>query len=152
MLEGLQPHPNLKSLRIVFYGGKKFPSWVGLSLYHNLIEIELSSCLRCEEVPTLGHLPCLRVLEICEMCRVRSIGSEFYNDGSYRNITTLFPALRMLKLVCMFYLEKWKDTKELTSAGEVLVFPSLEELTIRYCEKLRDFQNHCTPAFPFRNW
>ncbi|XP_050257742.1 disease resistance protein RGA2-like [Quercus robur] len=101
VLEGLQPHSNLKSMGIEFYGGKKFPSWVGLSLYHNLIEIKLSSSHKCEEVPTLGHLPCLRVLEMRGM-------------------------------------RKWKDAKELTNAGEVLVFPCLEELTIIYCDKLRD--------------
>ena len=56
VLEGLQPHPNLKSLTIEEYFGKKFPSWVGLSsLYHNLIEINLRECWVCEEVPTLGQ-------------------------------------------------------------------------------------------------
>ena len=135
VLEGLQPHPNLKSLTIERYEGKKFPSWwVGLSLYQNLIEIYLNGCTECEEVPTLGHLPYLRVLEIIGMEKVRSIGSEFYsyNDGSYRNTTTLFPALRMLKLVEMIALREWKD------AGEVLVFPCLEKLTISYCNELRD--------------
>ncbi|XP_030958659.1 putative disease resistance protein RGA1 [Quercus lobata] len=131
VLEGLQPHPNLKSLTVSCYGGKKFPSWVGLSsLYHNLIEINLSYCWECEEVPTLGQLPCLRVLEIIGMGKVRCIGSEFYiySDGSYRN-TALFPALRILKLEEMETLEEWKDAKELTTADEVLVtahlrFPS----------------------------
>ena len=99
VLEGLQPHPNLKSLRIKFYGGNKFPSWVGLLLYHNLIQIELILCNECE-VPILGHLPYLRVLEIQGMGKVRSIGSEFYSysDGSCRNTTTLFLAMRILKL------------------------------------------------------
>ena len=101
VLEGLQPHPNLKSLTIGEYGGKKFPSWVGLSsLYQNLIKIYLNGCTECEEVPTLGHLPYLRVLEIIGMEKVRSIGSEFYSysDGSCRNTTTLFLAMRILKL------------------------------------------------------
>ena len=141
VLEGLQPHPNLKSLRIEFYGGKKFPSWVHLSLYHNLIHIYLNWCTECEEVPTLGHLPSLRVLEIFGMWKVRSIGSEFYiySEGSYRNTTALFPVLRILKLLFMSNLEEWKDVEELTSAGEVLlVFPCLEELIIRGCNKLRD--------------
>ena len=140
MLEGLQPHPNLKSLTIEWYLGKKFPSWVGLSsLYHNLIEINLRHCRKCEEVPTLGQLPCLRVLEIIGMGKVRSIGSEFYSDGSYRNTTTLFPALRILKLEGMVTLEEWKDAKELTTADEVLfVFPCLEELALTSCYKLRD--------------
>ncbi|KAL4632534.1 hypothetical protein ACB092_04G058100 [Castanea dentata] len=136
VLEGLQPHPNLKSLTIQCYRGKKFPSWVGLSLHHNLIEIKLRWIKNCEEVPTLGHLPCLRVLEITRMEKVRCIGSEFYSDESCKN-TILFPALRILKLECMEVLEEWKDAKEWTSAGKVLVFPCLEELTLFDCPKLR---------------
>uniref|UniRef100_A0A7N2RCL7 Disease resistance protein n=1 Tax=Quercus lobata TaxID=97700 RepID=A0A7N2RCL7_QUELO len=39
----------------------------------------------------------------------------------------------------MSSLEEWKDAEELTSVGEVLlVFPCLEELIIRGCNKLRD--------------
>ncbi|XP_050255404.1 putative disease resistance protein RGA4 isoform X2 [Quercus robur] len=146
VLEGLQPHRNLKSLTIEGYGGKKFPSWVGLSLHHNLIEIKLGCFKNCEEVPTLGHLPCLRVLEISEMKKVRCLGSEFYSDESCKN-TILFPALRILKLEAMGVLEEWKDAKELTSAGEVLVFPCLEKLTLFDCPKLRylpDSLNTCT--------
>ncbi|XP_050258071.1 putative disease resistance RPP13-like protein 1 isoform X1 [Quercus robur] len=142
VLEGLQPHPNLKSLTIGFYKGKKFPSWVnGLSIYHNLIQIYLINCTECEEVPTLGHLPCLRVLQINGMKKVRSIGSEFYSysEGSHRKTTTLFPALRILKLQNMYELEEWKDAKELITACQVLVFPCLEELTIDSCDKLRYF-------------
>ena len=65
-----------------------------------MIEINLKYCMECEEVPTLGQLSSLRVLEIDYMVKVRSIGSEFYSysDGSYRNTSTLFPALRILKL------------------------------------------------------
>uniref|UniRef100_A0A7N2MT54 BED-type domain-containing protein n=1 Tax=Quercus lobata TaxID=97700 RepID=A0A7N2MT54_QUELO len=100
VLEGLQPHQNLKSLTIDLYGGKKLPSWVGLSLHHNLIEIKLGYFKNCEEVPTLGHLPCLRVLEIAGMWEVGCIGSEFYRDESCKN-TRLFPALRILKLEYM---------------------------------------------------
>nr|XP_023923435.1 putative disease resistance protein RGA4 [Quercus suber] len=145
VLEGLQPHRNLKSLTIESYGGKKFPSWVGLSQHHNLIEIKLKCIGNCEEVPTLGHLPCLRVLEIFGMVKVRCIGSEFYSDESCKN-TILFPALRILKLEFMNALEEWKDAKELTSAGEVSVFPCLEELTLVECPELRylpDSLNTC---------
>ena len=99
-------------------------------------------CLECVEVPTLGQLPCLRVLEMDGMGKVRCIGSEFYfySDGSYRNTTTiLFPALRILKLTRMHRLEEWKDAKELTTADEVLfVFPCLEELKITRLIQLRD--------------
>ena len=139
VLEGFHPHPNLKSLTIEWYGGKKFPSWVNnLSLFYNLIHIKLNWCTECEEVPTLWHLPRLRVLEIFRMWKVRSIGSEFYSysDGSYENTTKLFPALRTLKLMGMKTLEEWKDAKELTSVDKVLVFPFLEELTLHECPYL----------------
>ena len=104
-----------------------------------LIHIKLNWCIECEEVPTLGHLPCLRVLKIYGMENVRSIGSGFYsyNDGSYKNTTTLFPASRILKLKEMYNLKEWKDAMELTSTDEVLtVFPSLEELTLHDCPNL----------------
>ena len=131
VLEGLQPHPNLKSLTIEGYFGKKFPSWVGLSLYRNLFQIYLRDCWECKEVPTLGQLPCLRVLEIIGMEKVSCIGRKFYfySDGSYRNTTKLFPALRILKLEKMKSLKVWKDGNE---------FTCLEELTLRECYKLRD--------------
>ncbi|KAK9997671.1 hypothetical protein SO802_022357 [Lithocarpus litseifolius] len=155
VLEGLHPHPNLKSLTIEWYRGKKFPSWINdLSLFHNLICIRLNFCTECEEVPTLGHLPCLRVLEIEHIDNVRSIGSEFYSysDGSYTN-TTLFSTLRILKLECMGSLEEWKDAKELTSAGEVLlVFPCLEELNIRRCNELRDLPNSLHTCVSLQNF
>ena len=147
VLEGLKPHQNLKSLTIKFFKGEKFPSWmltsldagVGLSIYNNLIEISLKWCNRCEEVPTLGHLPCLRVLQIEGMNNVRCVGIEFYSDGNH--INTLFPALRRLKMEWMDRLEEWKDAKELTTAVEV--FPCLEELTICSCRKLTSLPHTC---------
>uniref|UniRef100_A0A7N2MU12 Uncharacterized protein n=1 Tax=Quercus lobata TaxID=97700 RepID=A0A7N2MU12_QUELO len=58
VLEGLQPYPNLKSLRIEFYGGKKLPSWVGLSLYHNV-----------KKFPFWGIYPVLGFLKYLECGR-----------------------------------------------------------------------------------
>ncbi|KAF3951589.1 hypothetical protein CMV_022779 [Castanea mollissima] len=147
VLEGLKPHRNLKSLTIKFFKGAKFPSWmftsldagVGLSIYNNLIEISLKWCNKCEEIPTLGHLPCLRVLQIEGMNNVRCVGIEFYSDGNH--INTLFPALRRLKMEWMDRLEEWKDAKELTTAVEV--FPCLEELTICSCRKLTSLPHTC---------
>ncbi|KAF3945568.1 hypothetical protein CMV_028071, partial [Castanea mollissima] len=152
VLEGLQPHQNLKSLRIGNFGGKKFPSWMlrscdakdALSLFDNLIEINFSGCTECEEVPTLGHLPCLKFLVIEGMDKVTCIGVKFYtmySDDSYRN--ALFPALRKLKLKNMNCLVEWQDVMEVTAAR--VVFPCLEELTIEECTELRSAPCH----FPF---
>ncbi|KAI5559527.1 hypothetical protein BDE02_17G117400 [Populus trichocarpa] len=43
VLEGLQPHPNLKKLRICGYGGSRFPNWMmNLNMtLPNLVEMEL---------------------------------------------------------------------------------------------------------------
>jgi hypothetical protein len=107
VLEGLQPPQYLKGLMIVGFGGNKLPSWMltncdALSLFGNLIKINLINCSNCEEVPTLGHLPCLEVLEIERMDNVTCIGIGFYgmySDDSYGK--TLFPTLRRLKLYDM---------------------------------------------------
>ncbi|XP_030938839.1 putative disease resistance protein RGA1 [Quercus lobata] len=143
VLEGLQPHQNLKSITIEGFGGKKFPSWMlrscdakdALSLFDNLIEINFDDCTECEEVPTLGHLPCLKFLRIVGMDKVTCIGVKFYtmySDDSYRN--ALFPALRKLELKNMNCLVEWQDVMEVTAAR--VVFPCLEELTIKDCPRL----------------
>uniref|UniRef100_A0A7N2MTY1 Uncharacterized protein n=1 Tax=Quercus lobata TaxID=97700 RepID=A0A7N2MTY1_QUELO len=145
VLEGLQPHQYLKSLTIIGFKGENFPSWMligrhardGLFLFDNLIEITLRYCKKSEKVPTLGHLPCLRVLEIEGMNNVRCIGTEFYSDANYRSAQ--FPALRKLELKQMERLEEWKNA-ELTIGGEV--FPCLEELVIKYCGQLASAPCH----------
>ena len=143
VFEGLQPHQNLKSLYISGFGGKKFPSWMlrscdakdAMSLFDNLIEINFDGCTECEEVPTLGHLPCLKFLRIEGMDKVTCIGVKFYtmfSDDNYRN--AFFPALRKLKLKNLKCLEEWQDVMEVTAAR--FVFPCLEELTIKDCPQL----------------
>ncbi|KAK9997549.1 hypothetical protein SO802_022235 [Lithocarpus litseifolius] len=137
VLEGLHPHQNLKSLTINGFGGKKFPSW--MSLFDNLITICLESCKKCEQVPPLGHLRCLKALVIHEMNEVTCIGVEFY--GMCSNV--LFPSLRTLTIGFMEKLVEWKDALEVTSAR--VVFPCLEELSIKRCRQLRSAPCH----FPF---
>ncbi|XP_030940154.1 putative disease resistance protein RGA3 [Quercus lobata] len=158
VLEGLQPHPNLKSLKIVFFEGENFPSWLlgsdnirgGLFLFDHLLEIRLSYCSKCKKLPTLGHLPSLKVLEIRGMDNVRCIGTEFY--GSYNGegssnsrggsgSTVLFPALEELVLGGMRNLEEWNDVTE--PAAELgMIFPRLECLEVWRCEKLTSAPHH----------
>ncbi|KAL4631992.1 hypothetical protein ACB092_04G019800 [Castanea dentata] len=149
VLEGLQPHRYLKSLTIDGFGGEKFPSWMltshdardGFLLYGNLINIKLINCKKCEVLPTLGLLPCLRDLYISGMDNVRSIGTKFYgnyNDGGYHKI--LFPCLKSLQLWRMRNLVEWTDAMEPTTTG--MVFPCLKNLTIRYCEQLESAPCH----------
>ncbi|KAL4631969.1 hypothetical protein ACB092_04G017900 [Castanea dentata] len=158
VLEGLQPHPNLKSLQIENFSGEKFPLWLlgsdnirgGLLLFNHLLEIRLIYCRKCEKIPTLGHLPNLKVLKIQGMDNVRCIGTEFYssyngegssNSRSGSGRTVLFPALEKLVLTSMDNLVEWNGVMEPT-AEIGMIFPRLEYLRILACKKLTSAPHH----------
>nr|XP_023877847.1 putative disease resistance protein At3g14460 [Quercus suber] len=153
VLEGLQPHPCLQSLKIENFQGEKFPSWIlthnnssgGLFLWDHLLEIFLKNCNKCEQIPTLGHLSHLKVLEIERMNNVTCIGTEFYGNYSGEGSSNsrgdngrnaMFPALKKLVLKHMPKLVEWKDAMEPTTTTRGTVFPSLKELVIEFCDQL----------------
>ncbi|XP_030939351.1 putative disease resistance protein At3g14460 [Quercus lobata] len=157
VMEGHQPHPNLKSLEIDNFNGEKFPSWLlgsdnirgGLLLFDHLLEIRLNSCRKCEKIPTLGHLPSLKVLEIMRMVNVRCIGTEFYSSfdgegssnsrgGSGSGSTVLFPALETLVLEGMDNLVEWTEP----TAEMGMIFPRLKKLKVWECWKLTSAPRH----------
>ncbi|XP_050111724.1 putative disease resistance protein At3g14460 [Malus sylvestris] len=82
VLDSLQPHTNIKILSIHFYGGTRFPSWLGDFSYSNLVGLKLVNCGNCCFLPPLGQLPSLRDLSIEGLNGVVSIGPEFYGYGS----------------------------------------------------------------------
>eukprot|EP00258_Populus_trichocarpa_P025154 XP_024441173.1 putative disease resistance protein RGA3 isoform X3 [Populus trichocarpa] len=128
-LEGLQPHPDIRSLTIKGYGGEYFPSWI-LQL-NNLMKLRLKDCSNCRQLPTLGSLPRLKILKMSGMHNVKCIGNEFYSISG--SATILFPALKELTLEYMDGLEEW-----MVPGGEGdQVFPFLEKLSIQQCGKLR---------------
>ncbi|XP_052302858.1 putative disease resistance protein RGA3 isoform X2 [Populus trichocarpa] len=130
-LEGLQPHPDIKSLKIKGYGGEYFPSWMSALPLNNLTMLRLKDCSKCGQLPTLGCLPRLKIVEISAMPNVKCIGKEFYSS-SIGSAAELFPALEELTLQGMDGLEEW-----MVPGGEVVaVFPRLEKLSIRQCGKL----------------
>ncbi|XP_061991710.1 putative disease resistance protein RGA3 [Rosa rugosa] len=129
VLGGLEPHGNLQSLKIENFMGVRFPSWI--TSLQNLKQIRLLNCCSREGVPTLGHLPNLRSLEIKRMKKLKCVGAEFYGTS-----TTLFPALKALYILGCQELIEWMEAPRIS--GEVVVFPCLEELELRYCPKLRN--------------
>nr|TKS02780.1 hypothetical protein D5086_0000159690 [Populus alba] len=130
VLEGLQPHPDIRSLTIEGYGGENFSSWI-LQL-NNLTVLRLEGCSKLRQLPTLGCLPRLKILEMSGMPNVKCIGNEFYSSSSGSE-AILFPALKKLTLRYMDGLEEW-----MVPGGEGdQVFPCLEELCIEGCGKLR---------------
>ncbi|XP_058079914.1 putative disease resistance protein RGA3 [Magnolia sinica] len=125
-LEGLQPHPNLKRLVVEGYVGVRFPQWMSNSSLLNLIEISLINCTRSEQLPSVGQLPFLKVLEVKGLYAVERIDNHFYGDVIPRG----FPSLEILRLIDMPYLEEWSG---FNGRG---VFPCLKKLLVDTCPKL----------------
>ncbi|CDP17555.1 unnamed protein product [Coffea canephora] len=127
VLEGLQPHPNLKELQILKFMGDQFPQWFMNLTLTSLVELRVSDCTRCRKLPALGQLPFLKRLYLTGLENRACIGLSFYT-------------LKILSLESMKNLEEWKDAPEMMStAGEVHVmdvFPVLEKLSISDCPKL----------------
>ncbi|KAL2506087.1 putative disease resistance RPP13-like protein 1 [Abeliophyllum distichum] len=141
VLEGLQPHPNLKGITIEGFRGKNFPLWTMKMLkLDKLIKIEFIKCYECKEIPMLGHLRLLKYLRLKGLTNIRSIGLSFYgesdcsstsnNDGQETRAS--FQSLISLTIEEMPNLIEWVEAQ--TSGMQV--FPCLEYLIIKNCCKL----------------
>ncbi|XP_051219893.1 disease resistance protein RGA2-like [Lolium perenne] len=119
VLEGLQPHQNLKTLKITGYGGTS-PTW--LSSTFSIISLEilhLENCREWRNLPIL-EMPFLRKLTLIKMLNVMEIS---------------VPSLEELILTDMPKLEKCIGSygMELTSHLKVLMIkncPQLNEFTL----------------------
>ncbi|XP_074279381.1 putative disease resistance protein RGA3 [Silene latifolia] len=150
VLDGLQPHPNIISLELQNFFGPTFPSWMltmavvsegGSSplLLKNLTSFKLLNCSRCEMLPTLGHLPCLKYLVLSGL-KVESIGSDFYvvplNESNNKVHRVSFPSLTELEISKFNSLKTWV----LPSTGEeTIVFPLLDVIKLTNCPELEKF-------------
>ncbi|XP_047961771.1 putative disease resistance protein RGA3 [Salvia hispanica] len=115
--------------------------WVPLN---KLIEIQLSNCSECEEIPMLGQLPNLKSLWLKGLTNLASINSSFY--GLVNEETRIvFPALERLALVEIPKLIEWAEV-ESEGASDVKVFPNLQHLEISQCKQLMSFPNHSWPC------
>ncbi|XP_027172363.1 putative disease resistance protein RGA3 [Coffea eugenioides] len=160
-MEGLQPRPDLKSLAINGFKGSRFPSWMVakdhlMVLLRNLVHLRLEKLGKCEQVPSLGDLPCLESLDMVSLHNVKRIGAEFYGLLTHLDINarssascssstssrevkpvTLFPKLRRFGLRNMKRLEEWSDAMVPSdSSSSIKVFPSLRYLEIEGLPKL----------------
>jgi hypothetical protein len=131
ILEGLQPHSNLKSLTINNYGCKSFPDWVGHDSFFNMVSLHLNKCKFCCNLPSLGQLPSLQNLSIVEFDGVVRVGPGFYGSGS--SSIRPFKALKVLRFELML---KWEEWFSFGAENEGEAFPLLQELYIHDCPKL----------------
>ncbi|KAG6671294.1 hypothetical protein I3843_Q002200 [Carya illinoinensis] len=132
VLNGLQPHRNLKSLTINGYMGESFPNWVGDHSFPYVTSIHLENCKYCCSLPALGQLPSLQNLSIVRFDGIVAVGEEFYRSPGSSSIK-LFGALKVLKFEGMLNWEKWSSFGDENEGG---AFHRLEKLYIKECSKL----------------
>ncbi|PWA72255.1 Disease resistance protein [Artemisia annua] len=135
VLEALRPHDNLRNLKILFYGGVKFPNWVGDDSFVWLTELTLRGCRNCSCLPTLGHLKSLRKLFVESMNEVKIVGSELFWQPENFSHDNAFPLLEVLEFKNMQGWNEWSidggDRGRTTNS-----FPCLHEISILNCPKL----------------
>ncbi|XP_078158255.1 putative disease resistance protein RGA1 [Carex rostrata] len=163
VLEALQPHTQLKVLKVQQYGGGEFAAWLANPVamgFVNFVELHLIGCSQCETLPAVWKLPSLKVLCLKHMPNLTCISrtDEKDNSGQY------FPSLKRLALVGLKKLERWHEeaihtiigggeTEEEEEGGEteeeekpkkrrnrrrgVIIFTMLDQLEITSCPNLK---------------
>ncbi|XP_064997346.1 putative disease resistance RPP13-like protein 1 [Musa acuminata AAA Group] len=94
----------------------------------NLEELVLENMVALEELPSLGLLPCLKVLRIDQMSTMTKVGHGFFG---YRDQGKCFPCLEELRFSGMPKWEEWSWAE-----GREL-FPCLRKLEIIWCPRLK---------------
>ncbi|XP_023732317.1 putative disease resistance RPP13-like protein 1 [Lactuca sativa] len=133
VLEDLRPHPKLRNLKILFYKGTRFPSWVGDPSFSRLTELTLCGC-RSTHLPPLGHLKSLRKLFLTRMNEVKIVGFESLEPAN-SPLEIAFPSLEVLKFDDMPGWQRWLLICG-DNHGTFRPFPCLHEISITRCPKL----------------
>ncbi|RVW83147.1 putative disease resistance protein RGA4 [Vitis vinifera] len=143
--EALQPHQNLKSLKISYYdAATEFPSWIAASSLAQLKKLEIVCCAQVTCLPPLGELPLLESLRIEGMKRLKYVGGEFLGSS-----TTAFPKLKHLRFYDMEEWEKWEVKEDDEEEGRS-VMPCLHSLTTVGCPKLESLPERLLQITPLQ--
>ncbi|KAF2293717.1 hypothetical protein GH714_004289 [Hevea brasiliensis] len=133
VLNLLKPCTSLRELSISFYGGAKFPLWIGDPSFAKLSQLKLSCCRHCTSLPSFGKLPLLRNLCIEGMDAVKTVDFDSYGEGS--RLAVPFPSLETLKFEDMLVWELWLSSNGDNEEPDN-IFPRLSELALLNCPKL----------------
>ncbi|KAK2440246.1 putative disease resistance RPP13 protein [Trifolium repens] len=131
----LEPPKSLKSLNIDLYGGTSFPSWLGNSLFSNLVSLHITKCEYCMTLPPLGQLPSLKDLEIHGMKILEKIGLEFYHVQEGKGYDSSFQPFPSLECIKFGNMPNWKEWLQIE--GINFAFPQLRTMKLLNCPELR---------------
>ncbi|GFQ04519.1 disease resistance protein rga2 [Phtheirospermum japonicum] len=142
VIDALEPHPNLRILRVYSYAGSKLPGWIESPL-NQVKFIYLDGFGYLSTLPPLGKLPCLEEIEIREMSELQFVGQEFLGIttpriGDKTNTTIGFPKLKKLTFRDCPNLKEWEDiSAEEEESSNVSLMPCLTELIVNRCRSLK---------------
>ncbi|PWA60474.1 Disease resistance protein [Artemisia annua] len=121
VVEGLEPNSGLHELSIWNYMGRVLsPSWMVKLV--NLTSIKFYEVNKCEQLPPLGKLPSLKIIQLWFMPSIKCFHDE---DNSTSKDEILFPSLQELQIGFCGSLVSLPNN-----------FPKLQSLEIDRCEKL----------------
>uniref|UniRef100_A0A803MWA2 Uncharacterized protein n=2 Tax=Chenopodium quinoa TaxID=63459 RepID=A0A803MWA2_CHEQI len=150
VMKALEPHSNLKGLKLIDYMGTSIPWWAraehNWSIYlPSLVKIELTICPNLEWIPSFSKLPYLRSLVLFRLDKLEYM-EDAGNITSHdeEDLTTFFPSLKYLQLSHLRCFKGWWRADELIVGDDrKSIFPCLSSLKIEWCHNLTSF-----PPYP----
>ncbi|CAN6181908.1 unnamed protein product [Urochloa humidicola] len=121
VFNSLRPPQCLESLKILSFNGQSFPNWV--QNLPNLQRLVIADCKFCEQLPALGQLPQLKMLDVSCCSKLRAI------ERGQIGPTQAFSKLEKLHLDDMRSLESWEGFED----GDL---PSLVKFHLEKCPSL----------------
>ncbi|KAG7945834.1 hypothetical protein I3843_14G008600 [Carya illinoinensis] len=132
VLQNLQPHKNLKSLTINYYGGKEFPNWI--PRLPSLSKLKLIDCKYCCALPPIRQLHSL-FIDFQVLTHMEIIGCD--------NLQSL-EGLRAPNL-SRFILNNCKSLRSMPDKMH-LFLPSLRYLELKNCPEVKSFPDRGLPV------
>ncbi|XBI34108.1 hypothetical protein VPH35_119950 [Triticum aestivum] len=146
VLQGLEPHSNIQKLEIHGYGGLEISQWMRKpQMFRWLKKLKISDCPRCKSVPVVWLSESLEILSLQRMDNLTTLCSNLDVEGGGRSSSLqIFPGLKRMELIDLPILEIWGENSVGERSDNLVTFPVLDELEIKYCPNLASI-----PVIPF---
>lgn len=161
VLQHLEPHTNIRNLRICGYEGCIVPFWIENLSVRNLASAKLQSCINWEQLPSLGELALLKYLSLINLPKLQKIGQHSHMSSSSSMELLLPPSLHTLEIercpklqelpllppsLLSFQIKKVNWTKlprmgKLCSKSNETILAQLQEVVINDCPCLSSLED-----------